>query len=411
MLDARNQLKGHMPTYHYSAFNLKGRQLRGTVVADNELDLENRLKQLGLDLIDAKPVRQKKTAGRGRVKIKDMIILCMHLEQLERAGVPLHDALADVRDSAESPRLRDVLTGVYEAVKNGSILSKALMAYPRVFTDVFVGLVASGEKTGNLSESFMHLSDHLKWSGDIRRKIKKATRYPIALAVVLTGVITALMMFTVPKMVDFIIAQGFSIPIHTRALIIVSHAFQHYWYLIIGFPVITIILLTIAYRTSENFAYKVDSVLLKTPLIGHVIRKIDMARFTHFFSVMFNSGIDILDSLEAAKGVVGNRVLKESIELVKNNVTDGNTLTSSLRLSNQFPNLVIRMFKVGEDSGNMSEALENINFFYNREVNDAVDSMVASIQPIMTVVMGLLIFWIIAAVFGPLYDSFSKMKF
>jgi type IV pilus assembly protein PilC len=126
---------------------------------------------------------------------------------------------------------------------------------------------------------------------------------------------------------------------------------------------------------------------------------------------MFNSGIDILDSLEAAKGVVSNRVLRESIDLVKTNVTEGNSLTASLRISNQFPNLVIRMFKVGEDSGNMSEALENINFFYNREVNDAVDAMVGMIQPALTVVMGIIIFWVIAAVFGPLYESFSKMKF
>ncbi len=136
-----------------------------------------------------------------------------------------------------------------------------------------------------------------------------------------------------------------------------------------------------------------------------------MARFTHFFAVMFNSGIDMLDALESAKQVVQNRVLKESVDLVKTNVTEGNSLTASLRLSNRFPTLVIRMFKVGEDSGNMKEALENVNFFYNREVNDAVDAMVGAIQPILTVVMGILIFWVIAAVFGPLYESFSKMKF
>ena len=164
----------------------------------------------------------------------------------------------------------------------------------------------------------------------------------------------------------------------------------------------------IAYRTSEDFAYKIDAIMLKVPLIGPVIRKIDMAQFAHFFSVMFNSGIDVLDSLDAARGVVHNRVLKESILLVKTNVTEGNSLTSSLKLSNQFPNLVIRMFNVGVDSGNMKEALQNINFFYNREVNDSVEAMVGAIQPILTVVMGVLIFWIIAAVFGPLYESFSR---
>jgi len=400
-----------MPAYNYYAINDVGRKTRGVVVADNELDLESRLKQIGLDLVDAKEVAAKRSSRFSRIRIKDLIILCMHLEQLDRAGVPLHDALADVRDSTESAKLRDVMTGIYEAVKNGSMLSKAMAAYPRIFSDVFTGLIAAGEKTGNLAASFMHLGEHLKWSAEIKRKIKKATRYPLALVIVISIVISILMIFVVPKLVDFIVNQGFSIPLHTRALIATSYAFEHYWYIILGIPVIIFILLMMAYRSSENFAYKVDNVLLKTPVIGPVIRKIDMARFTHFFAVTFNSGIDVLESLESAKGVVGNRVLKHSIELVKNNVMDGNSLTSSLRLSNQFPMLVIRMFKVGEDSGNMSEALENINFFYSREVNDSVEAMVGMIQPTLTVVMGVIIFWVIAAVFGPLYESFSKMKF
>lgn len=399
-----------MPTFNYSAINSAGRKVRGVVVAENELDLEARLKQLGLDLLEAKEA-VRKSSRFGRVKLQDLIILCMHLEQLDRAGVPLHDALADVRDSTESAKLRDVMTGVYEAVKNGNMLSKALAGYPRVFGDVFTGLVAAGEKTGKLSESFMHLAEHLKWSADIRRKIKKATRYPIALIVVISAVITTLMLFVVPKMVDFIIAQGFSVPLHTRALIAVSYAFENYWYLILGVPVAFFMLLITCYRMFEGFAFKVDGVLLHVPVIGPVIRKIDMARFTHFFSVTFNSGIDVLDSLESAKGVVANRVLKHSVDLVKTNVMEGSSLTASLRLSNQFPTLVVRMFKVGEESGNMAEALENINFFYNREVNDSVEAMVGMIQPTLTVVMGLIIFWIIAAVFGPLYESFSKMKF
>lgn len=402
-----------MPSYKYRAINSKGHAIRGTVMAENELDLEERLKVLGLDLIDTKEVRNRKgRSGKNtKIKTKDLIIMCMHLEQLDRAGVPLHDAIADVRDSTESAKLKDVLTGVYESVKTGMLFSQSLAAYPRVFSDVFVGLVAAGEKTGNLSMSFISLGEHLKWSDDLRRKVKKASRYPIVLLLVLSAVIAALMMFTVPKMLDFIKSQGFEIPIHTRALIAVSDAFQNYWYLILGTPVIIIFGLMLLYRVNEAFAYRMDAITLRMPLIGGVTRKIDMARFTNFFAVMFNSGIDIIESLEAAKGVVANRVLKESIDVVKNNVTDGNSITSSLRLSNQFPNLVIRMFKVGEDSGNLSDALENIKFFYNREVNDAVDALVGAIQPILTVVMGILIFWIIAAVFGPLYSSFSKMKF
>lgn len=400
-----------MPSYNYVAIDQKGHKLRGVVMADNEQDLEERLKQLKLDLVSANKSKVKKASRFSSVRPKDLIIACMHLEQLDRAGVPLHDALADVRDSSESARLRDVLTGVYESVKNGNLLSKALEAYPKIFGNVFIGLVAAGEKTGNLAESFMHLAEHLKWTSELHRKIKKATRYPLAVLIMLTIVITFMMLFVVPKLVDFIISQGFTLPLHTRALIAVSQAFQHYWHLILGTPIVLIIIGVVLYRSSFGFAYKIDTLILRLPLIGPVIRKIEMARFTHFFSVIFNSGIDVLEALESARSVVNNKVLQDSVELVKVNVTEGNSLTNSLKLSNHFPMLVIRMFKVGEDSGNMADALENINFFYSREVNDAVENMVGAIQPILISVMGLLMFWIIAAVFGPLYESFSKMNF
>lgn len=397
-----------MRTYKYVAVDDAGKTVRGSVDAENEHDLELRLKDMKLELVSAEVHDASK--GGGKVKTRDLIVMCMHLEQLDRAGVPLHDAIADVRDSTESNRLRDVMTGVYEAIKSGKTFSQALSGYPNIFNDVFVGLVAAGEKTGDLSTSFIHLGEHLKWMDDLKRKVKKAIRYPLMLLIVLSAVITVLMMFTVPKMLEFISSQGFDIPIHTRALMAVSSFFGSYWYLILGLPVAGVAAATTLYKTNEVFAYNVDVLLLKTPLIGPVLHRIDMARFVHFFSVMFNSGIDVVESLDAAKGVVSNRVLRQAIDEVKESVTSGSSITASLRSSNQFPNLVVRMFKVGEDSGNMKEALDNVNFFYNREVNDSVDGLVGSIQPIMTMVMGVLIFWIVASVFGPLYQSFSKLK-
>lgn len=399
-----------MPGYNYTAMNDAGRKIRGEITAANEVDLEARLKAIGLDLVNYREVSPKKASARGKIRVQDLIIFCLHFEQLDRAGVPVLESIADVRDAAENPRMRDVMAGVYEAVKNGSLFSEALALYPMIFDEVFVGLVSTGERTGDLSEAFTHLAEHMKWSSDIRRKITKAIRYPIGLFVLLTIVISVLMLFVVPKLIDFIVSQGFDIPIHTRALIATSHFFANYWYVVLIVPIVTFVVVKILYRTSEAFAYKFDNMLLHLPAVGPTIRKIDMARFTHFFSVMFRSGVDILQSLDAANKVVSNRVLKESVRTARRSVAGGHSLTESLRMSSQFPSLVVRMFKVGEDSGNMNESLENINFFYNREVNDSVDKMVGMIQPTMTVVMGLLIFWVISAIFGPLYDSFSKMN-
>jgi type IV pilus assembly protein PilC len=399
-----------MPIYNYTGMNENGRKIRGEITAANEVDLEERLKDIGLDLIGYKEQRQKSGSSRGRVKLQDLIVFCLHFEQLDRAGVPMLEAIADVRDAAENPKMRDIMAGVYDSVKNGALFSEALAQYPNVFDEVFIGLVATGERTGDLSESFTHLTEHMKWTHDIRRKIKAATRYPIGLFVMLMIVISVLMMFVVPKLVDFIVSQGFDIPIHTRALIATSSFFTNYWYVILILPPVLFVVLRVLYKISEGFAYRIDALALRLPAIGPTIRKIDMARFTHFFAVMFRSGVDILQSLDSATKVVGNRVLKESISAVRGSVAGGNSLTDSLRLSSQFPTLVVRMFKVGEDSGNMNDALENVNFFYNREVNDSVDKMVGMIQPTLTIVMGLLIFWVISAIFGPLYDSFSKMN-
>ena len=340
-----------------------------------------------------------------------MIILCLHLEQLTRAGVPIHEALADVRDSTESTKLRDLMSDVLEKVKTGSSLSQSLSNYPRVFNEVFVGLIAAGEKNGNLNEAFTNIADHMKWTGDLRRKVKKATTYPIVLLVVMSAVIAVLMVAVVPKLLKFLIDQGFKIPFHTRALIYTSEAFQDHWYIIFGIPIGTFILLRIIYRVNEDFAFFMDNLMLKLPVLGPTIRKINLARFTHFFSVMFKSGIDIPDALLSSRNVVNNRVIKESVDIVYRSIVEGNNLTNSLRISSQFPTLVIRMFKVGEDSGNMNDALTNIKFFYDREVSDAVDAMVGMISPTLTMVMGALIFWVIAAVFGPLYQSFANMKF
>jgi type IV pilus assembly protein PilC len=400
-----------MQLFKYKCVNDSGRVLTGEMVAGNELDLEGRLKGLGLDLMSCRVVKDKKAGMFSKVKLKDMIVFCLHMEQLEKAGVPLHEALDDARDATDSVKLKNVLSEVYESIKAGSTFSEALGKHPDIFNEVFVGLIAAGEQTGNLQESFVNLSEHMKWSGEIRRKIKKAVTYPIVLMVVLTGVISILMLFVVPQLIDFIVSQGFHIPIHTRALIAFSDFFAAYWYLVIAVPIVLAVIITACYKTSYAFAYKFDNMMLHFPIIGQVIRKINMARFTHFFAVMFSSGIDILDSLIAGKKVVGNRVLQESIDLVHGSVSEGNRLTDSIRISSQFPNLVVRMFKIGEDSGNLNEALENINYFYKREVDDAIEGMIALIQPIMTVIMGSMIFWVIAAVFGPLYNSFSEMDF
>lgn len=399
-----------MPTYQYVAINDKGQTMRGKVTAANELDLEDRLHELKLDLIKFRVIKPSRFGFGNKVKMKDLIILCVHLEQLDRAGVPLLDSLADLRDTADTPALRDLMADIFEDVKGGLMLSEALAKHPRIFSEVFVGLIRVGEETGNLSESFKHLGEHLKWNDALHAKVKKAIRYPIFLLFLLMGVVALMMMFVVPQLSEFLTSQGFDLPLHTRALIATSEAFVDYWYVIFGLPILTTVAIIILYRNNYKFAYNMDKFLMVVPFIGPVILKSNLSRFCHFFSVTFVSGIDILEALDTAQNVVNNRVIKETIKNVRQSVSQGTSITLALTMTERFPNLVLRMFKVGEESGNMEQALHNINFFYDREVNDAVDNIVGVIQPALTIIMGAILFWITAAVFGPLYDSFSKME-
>jgi type IV pilus assembly protein PilC len=400
-----------MPTFNYKAVDITGKMVRGRMTAANDIDLEERLKGIGLDILNSRELKGKVYNILNAISSKDKIMLCVHLQQLDKAGVPILDALADVRDSTESPRLKDLIADIYESVKAGAMLSEALAKHPETFDSVFIGLVAAGEKTGNLHESFGNLAHHLKWGGEIKRKIKKAMYMPIFTVIVLCGSIGVLMVKVVPQLTQFLKSQGQEMPVHTRALIATSDFMENYWLVVLLIPIFLVFLIKTLKRTTPGFAYGWDKTMLYMPVIGKPLRKIDLARFTHFFSILYNSGIDILDCLKVGQQVVKNRVLLDSVVKVRKIVSEGNSLTGALRSTNQFPSLVVRMFKVGEDTGNMKEALENINFFYDKEVDDAVDGIVGSIKPALTIVAGTVLAWMAAAVFGPIYDTIGKASF
>ncbi len=398
-----------MPTYKYTAIDAAGKSAKGKLTAANELDLEERIQAIGLTLMSHKAVKAKKGRFFSKVSTKELIMFCVHLEQLDRAGVPLLDALADMRDSADSPKFRDIMADIYESVKGGEILSTALSKRKEVFNDVFIGLVKAGEKTGNMSGAFAHLAHHLKWNQDIKRSVRKALTYPITLVVVMTGVVTMMMLYVVPQLVSFLKSQGFDLPWYTLWLIAFSGFMANYWWAVLSIPPISVMIFFMFYRASSKVHYVADKIFLKTPFLGPVILKINLARFSHFFSITFSSGIGVLECLSTARNVVGSHVMKEAIQFIIQNVSDGSSLTRSISATQRFPSLVIRMFKVGEDSGNMEEALNNINFFYDREVQDSINRMIAVLQPMLTIVMGVVMFWVIAAVFGPLYQSFKHI--
>ena len=400
-----------MPLYIYKAIDKQGEFLKGKMTAENEMDLEQRLRESRVDLVSFRAQREGGFSFGGGVKSADLIMLCVQLQQLDKAGVPILQSLADLRDSIEVPNLKTIVADIYENVRNGALLSEAMAKHPKVFDSVFAGLVAAGENTGSLHESFGSLSDHLKWNAEIKRKVKKAVTYPIFTLILMIGVVAFMMVGVVPQITSFLTSQGQELPGHTKALIATSDFFANYWFIILPIPFVIFAAIKAAKKASYGFALKWDAMMMKVPILGKPIKKIDLARFTRFFSILYTSGIDILECLKVGKQVVNNLALKASIDSVRTSVSDGSTLTAALTKTEQFPTLVLRMFKIGEESGNMKDALENVNFFYDREVNDAVDAIIGVIKPAMTLMLGGLLIWIAVAMFGPLYNTIGQMEF
>lgn len=399
-----------MNHYRYKALNRDGRFIKDKMAAENQSELATLLKDIGLELVSCKIEKDQGSFSlRSRVSPRDLIATFVHLEQLDRAGVSIVDSIYDLKETSDSPQIKNLMHEVHEAIKNGSLFSESLSKHPDVFSPVYAGLISTGEKTGNLSEAFSSIIDDLKWNMDIKRKTKKATNGPIfgiCMMFLVLGIMTSVV---VPKVTGFLLSQNLKLPITTTSLIAFSDFLKNNWYLIV-FSVPSIwITLKIMGRFPE-MALKIDDFKLKIPIMGSILNKLDAAKFCQFFSMTFKSGLGVLECLDAAAGVIKNKAIKKSIIMVKEQVSEGQSLAKSIALTGYFPNLVVRMFKIGEDSGNMESALNNIKFFYDREINDSIDKLVSMIQPTLTMVMGGMIAWITIAVFGPIYSTFSKLS-
>ncbi len=382
------------------------------LTAANEVDLYNQLKSAGLELLDCRAVRQRSkylSFARGRVSTRDLIQMFVHLEQMQNAGVPLLESLEDLRNGSENERLRDIVADMYKNVAEGSSLSESMDPYPKVFTNIYRSLVAAGEETGDLSTAFKEIIKFAKWTDAIQRSIKKATRYPIIVTVFVFVALIIMMRFVVPQVVGFLESMDQELPGVTIALIATSDFIVDYFWQILATPVILVFLIKTMIARSKNFAFAFDLMLLNMPMFGSIIRKINIARFAQTFGVLFTAGIDILRCLSSARATVTNLAIQESLEGVEMQVRDGKSLSQGLDMSGEFPTLVVRMVRVGEESGKLREVLDQVSEFYNNDVDESIQGMIAMIEPLLTLIMGGMIIWIAAAIFGPIYANLANM--
>jgi type IV pilus assembly protein PilC len=399
-----------MPLFNYRAIDSDGRTAVGRIEALNLSDLEMRLKRMELDLIDGVPDKARSLFGARGIPRRELIHLCFHLEQLVRAGVPILEGLADLRDSLENPRFREVIASLIEGIEGGQTLSQAMEAHPRIFDTVFVSLIRAGEASGQLPEVLRSLTETLKWEDELASQTMKLTLYPAIVGLIVALATIFLMVSLVPQLKQFVKTMGQALPPQTQALFFVSDLFVAYWYLAL---LILIVLaagarLLIGVNPAARLAF--DGVKLKLPFVGGILRKIVLSRFANTFALLYSSGIPILEAVRTTQRVVGNLVIQRGLEDVEQLIGEGQNLTSAFLRTGFFPPLVIRMLRVGENTGELSRALANVSYFYNRDVRESVEKTQQLIEPLLTLLLGGLLGWIMLSVLGPIYEVVSRIK-
>jgi type IV pilus assembly protein PilC len=401
-----------MALFSYKAIDAGGKNVLGRIEAVNLFDLEQRLSRMGLDLVSGAPSSQRhRLMGAAKVTRHDLINFCFHLEQLASAGVPVLEGLVDLRESVETARFREVVSGLVEAIEGGRSLSQALAEFPEVFSKVFVSLVRAGEQTGKLAEVLKNLTETLKWEDELASQTKKLLMYPVVVGGIVLAVTFFLMVYLVPQMAGFIRNMGQDVPLQTRLLIAVSGFFVDYWWAIVLAPFAAWAGIKIAVKGNPAVEYAVDRYKITLPVIGPILRKIILSRFASSFAMMYSSGITVLDAMRGCEEIMGNRPLEYALRSAGQQIAEGKNVTAAFQDVGIFPPLVIRMLRIGENTGALDRALLNVTYFYNREVRDGIGKLQAMIQPAMTVVLGVILAWIMLSVLGPVYDSISKMKF
>lgn len=400
-----------MALYSYRAMDDHGKTHKGLQDAANEVDLEFRLKRGGLDLIDAKIDSGRMGFGRNKIKRTELITFFFNLEQLTRAGVPLLESLADLRDTMNDQHFREVIANLVESIEGGKKLSEAMAQHPDAFDKIFISLTHAGEASGRLPEVFEHITESLKWQDEMASHTKTILLYPAFVGTIVVAITFFLMIYLVPQLVSFIKGMGQEIPIQTRMLLATSSFFVNYWYILLALPVILPIIGKLVITSSPEMRLKFDQLKLDMWVTGPILRKIILARFANTFAMMYGSGITILDCISNSRDVVNNLAVAQSLQDVTREIESGKNLTQSFQNTGMFPPLVIRMLKVGEATGSLDKALLNVSYFYDRDVKSSIKKVQVMIEPTMTIVLGALLGWVMLSVLSPIYDLIGKVKF
>jgi type II secretory pathway component PulF len=395
--------------FQYKAKDEAGRTVTGVMEATDEDSLANQLDLQNLFLVEAGPATKKTSHGpRRRITARDVLNFTLDLSTILSAGIPITDGLQDLAAASEHSKLQPVIEDILASINAGSSLSAAFERHPKVFDTLYTSIVRAGETSGNLDRVLGDLAVFLEWKADLRREVLQATIYPAMVLTAITGLVILLATVVFPQFATVLNQSRGPIPLPTKILFALSTYFRLYWWVLLAAIIAAITGFWMWIRTPGGRA-KFDAFKLKIPVVGRLTRDIALSRFCHFFQILFSAGVDISQTLTIVESLVGNAVLADATRLVRNEVRAGNSLSASLSGTGRFPTMVVRVFHIGESSGQLSSSLEKACRYYDKEIPTTIKRVFSIMEPVLYIFLAMIVLTVALAIYMPLYQMMGTI--
>lgn len=390
--------------FAWEGVDKNGKRVKGEMSGQNDALIKAQLRRQGVNplKVKKKPKPLFGSSG-GKITSKDITVFSRQLATMMSSGVPLVQSFEIVGRGHENKAMQELVLSIKNDVEAGGSLTEALAKHPRQFSDLYVNLVTAGEQAGILEDILHKLATYMEKTEALKSKIKGAMFYPLAVVVVAFVITCILMIFVIPQFQDLFSGFGADLPALTQIVINMSKWFQANWYILIGGIVVVIVGIMQLMRRSIRFAHAVDRLLLKIPVLGDILNKSAIARFARTLSTMFAAGTPLVEAMTSVAGACGNIVYYEATMKMRDEIATGTQVQAAMRDSGIFPNMVIQMVAIGEESGALDQMLGKVADWYEQEVDDAVDSLTSLLEPIIMAVLGVLIGGLVIAMYLPIF--------
>ncbi len=388
-------------TYLWEGKDKKGKVIKGEMRAAGESFVSATLRRQGITVTKVK--KQSAFASKGKITDKDITLFTRQLATMMKAGVPLLQAFDIVGKGHSNPAVAKLLGDIKADVETGSSLSTSFRKYPLYFDNLFCNLVGAGEQAGILDTLLDRLATYKEKIMAIKGKVKSALVYPTSIIVVAFVIVVIIMIFVIPAFKTLFSGFGADLPGPTLVVMAISEFFVSYWWAIFASIGGGLWFFFYTWKRSEKMQNTMDRLMLKLPILGDIIRKATIARFARTLSTMFSAGVPLVEALDSVAGAAGNRVYYDATKRIQSEISTGTSLTVAMQNANVFPNMVLQMTAIGEESGALDSMLSKVADFFEAEVDDAVDAMSSLMEPVIMVVLGTIIGGLVVAMYMPIF--------